>query len=127
VEWATIAGDLAAALRTELGRSPGDRALNSLIGDLAAGNVEFATRWARHIVRFHRSGSKTLHNSLVGDIELTGEGLTLIAYTAEPGSHAQEQLDFLTRWSATGKRPTGPAPANPGTATTMRPEGGSRD
>jgi hypothetical protein len=42
----------------------------------------------------------------VGEIELTadaldlpGEDLTLIAYTAEPGSHAQEQLDFLTSWS----------------------------
>ena len=131
LEWNTIADDLAAALRTEAGRSPHDRALNSLIGDLATGSTEFSTRWARHNVRFHRSARKTLHNPLIGDIELTGdsleipgEGLTLIAYTAEPGSHAQEQLDFLTSWSAAGKRPAEPAAA---TAATTPPESDSQD
>ena len=95
LEWDTIADDLAATLRTEAGRKPHDRALNSLIGDLATGSPEFSTRWARHNVRFHRSARKTLHNPLVGDIELTGDaleipgaGLTLIAYTAEPGNDA---------------------------------------
>lgn len=129
LEWNTIADDLAAALRTEAGRSPRDRALNSLIGDLATGSTEFSTRWARHNVRFHRSARKTLHNPLVGDIELTGdalelpgEGLTLIAYTAEPGSHAQEQLDFLTSWTTANKRPIEPAPASPRTAA-IRPPG----
>ena len=124
LEWNTLADDLAAALRTEAGRNPHDRALNSLIGDLATGSTEFSTRWARHNVRFHRSARKTLHNPLVGDIELTGdalelpgEGLTLIAYTAEPGSHAQQQLDFLASWSTTGQRPVDPAPANANTAT----------
>lgn len=134
LEWNTIADDLAAALRTEAGRNPHDRALNSLIGDLATGSTEFSTRWARHNVRFHRSATKTLHTPLVGDIELTGdslelpgEGLTLIAYTAEPGSHAQQQLAFLTSWSATGKRRAEPAPANANTATTRPPEGEPRD
>jgi hypothetical protein len=130
LEWETLADDLAAALRTEAGRNPHDRALNSLIGDLATRSTEFSTRWARHNVRFHRSARKTLHNPLVGDIELTGdalelpgEGLTLIAYTAEPGSHAQEQLDFLSSWSTTGNRPAEPAPANAHTPTTP-PSGG---
>jgi transcriptional regulator with XRE-family HTH domain len=134
LEWDTLADDLAAALRTEAGRSPHDRALNGLIGDLATGSTEFSTRWARHNVRFHRSARKTLHNPLVGDIELTGdslelpgEGLTLIAYTAEPGSHAQEQLDFLTSWSTTGKRPIEPAPANPRPSMTRPSEGDSRN
>ncbi|MFE4229543.1 helix-turn-helix transcriptional regulator [Arthrobacter sp. NPDC056886] len=133
LEWNTLADDLAAALRTEAGRNPRDRALNSLIGDLATGSTEFSTRWARHNVRFHRSATKTLHNPLVGDIELTGdslelpgEGLTLIAYTAEPGSHAQQQLDFLTSWSATGKSPAEAAPASAHTSTTQPPEGESR-
>jgi len=131
LEWNTLADDLAAALRTEAGRNPHDRALNSLIGDLATGSTEFSTRWARHNVRFHRSARKTLHNPLIGDIELTGdaleipgEGLTLIAYTAEPGRQAREQLDFLTSWSATGKRPAEPAAAN---AAAMPPERESQD
>jgi transcriptional regulator with XRE-family HTH domain len=120
VEWETVADDLAAALRAESGRNPRDRALNGLIGDLAAGSTEFSTRWARHNVHFHRSARKTLHNPLVGDIELTGdalevpgEGLTLIAYTAEPGSHAQEQLDFLASWNARRQTAIAPAAADP--------------
>ena len=74
--------------------------------------VGILSRWARHNVRLHRSARKTLRNPLVGEIELTGdaldlpgEDLTLIAYTAEPGSHAQEQLDFLARRSLT-QRPS---------------------
>ncbi|MGN7252733.1 helix-turn-helix transcriptional regulator [Arthrobacter sp. SAFR-014] len=123
VDWETLADDFAAAMRTESGRSPRDRALNSLIGDLAAGSNEFSTRWARHNVRFHRTARKTMRNPLVGDIELTGdaldlpgEGLTLIAYTAEPGSHAQDQLDFLASWSASNTSTVDQAPAIPPTA-----------
>jgi hypothetical protein len=136
LQWETIADDLAAALRTESGRNPHDRALNSLVGDLATGSTEFSTRWARHDVRFHRSARKTLHNPLVGDIELTGdalelpgEGLTLVAYTAEPGSHAQEQLNFLTSWSATGNSTVEPPSAHRpnGLPALIRPlEGDSR-
>lgn len=118
IEWDTLSDDLAAALRSEAGRHPNDKALNSLIGDLATGSTEFSKRWARHNVRFHRSARKTLHNALVGDIELTGEsleipgeGLTIIAYTVEPESHAQEQLNFLASWSATQQRANEPAPA----------------
>ncbi|KRE66148.1 XRE family transcriptional regulator [Arthrobacter sp. Soil736] len=131
LEWETIADDLAAALRAESGRNPRDRALNGLIGDLATGSAEFSTRWARHNVRFHRSARKTLHNPIVGDIELTGdalelpgEGLTLIAYTAEPGSEFQEKLDFLTMWSTTHKRPVEPASRTP---MISPPEADARD
>lgn len=116
-DWDTLADDFAAALRSESGRNPRDRYLNSLIGDLAAGSTEFSTRWARHNVRFHRTARKTMRNPLVGEIELTGdalelpgEGLTLIAYTAEAGSHAQEQLDFLASWNAGKLPPDTPVP-----------------
>ncbi|MCI0142576.1 helix-turn-helix transcriptional regulator [Arthrobacter bambusae] len=134
LDWETLADDLAAGLRAEAGRNPHDRGLSSLIGDLATGSTEFSMRWARHNVRFRRSARKTLHNPLVGDIELTGdslklpgEDLTVIAYTADPGSHAQEQLDFLTSWSTTGKRPAEPAPANAHTTTSPPPESESQD
>ncbi|KRE80868.1 helix-turn-helix transcriptional regulator [Arthrobacter sp. Soil762] len=133
VEWETIADDLAAALRTEAGRNPRDRALNILIGDLATGSTEFSTRWARHNVRFHRSARKTLHNPLVGDLELTGdslelpgEGLTLIAYTAEPGSESQEKLDFLIMWTSSNKRPVESAQGDSNTSTITPPEAGTR-
>jgi hypothetical protein len=122
VDWESLADDFAAAMRAESGRSPRDRALNNLIGDLAAGSTEFSTRWARHNVRFHRTARKTMHNPLVGDIELTGdalelpgEGLTLIAYTAEAGSAAEEQLGFLASWSNSQGSTAEPAPAKPPT------------
>ena len=124
VDWDTLADDFAAAMRTESGQNPRDRVLNNLIGDLAAGSTEFSTRWARHNVRFHRTTRKTMRNPLVGEIELTGdafelpgEGLTLIAYSAEPGSVAQDQLDFLASWSASNKIPAEQAPVNPPSAS----------
>jgi hypothetical protein len=54
-------------------------------------------------VRLHRTGGKQLHHPVAGDLELTYEalelpadpGLTMITYTAEPGSAAQGGLDFL--------------------------------
>ena len=67
-------------------------------------------------MRLHRTSRKRLHNRVVGDIELTGNALelpgdelTLIAYTADPGSPAEDQLRLLASWAATrirhGARP----------------------
>jgi len=111
VEWERMADDITAALRVEAGRNPADSALSQLVGELTTGSETFATRWARHNVRFHVTSKKTLRNSLVGEIELTGDalelgdGLSLIAYTAERGSRAQEQLDFLNSWAADHVQP----------------------
>jgi transcriptional regulator with XRE-family HTH domain len=105
VDWNHMTDDITSALRVEAGQRPGDSALSLLVGDLATGSDAFATRWARHDVRFHVTTTKRLRNSLVGEIELTGDaldigdGLKLIAYTAEQGSRAQEQLDFLNSWA----------------------------
>ena len=46
---------------------------------------------------------------MVGDLELTyesmevsaGHGLTMFAYTAEPGSTSAQNLDLLASWAAT--------------------------
>ena len=124
-QWERVADDITAALRIEAGRSPGDPGLRLLVGDLVTGSESFATRWARHDVRFHVSSTKRLCSSLVGEIELTGDaldlgdGLTVIAYTAVPGSRAQEQLDFLNRWAMQPSRTREPEPDNP--LTTKRP------
>lgn len=106
LDWATVADDTVAALRTRSGRTPHDRALNQLIGELAGRSDEFATRWARHNVRLHRTATKRLHNDTVGDLELTadalelpGDGLTLIAYTVEPGSPSSDALRLLSSWT----------------------------
>ena len=74
------------------------------------------TRWARQNVRLHRTARKRLHNRIVGDIELTGNALELsgddlvmIAYTADVGSQAEDQLKLLATWTATPARPPRPS------------------
>ena len=82
LEWDVVADEVADALRVEAGRSPFDRDLSDLIGELATRSSEFRARWARHNVRIHRTAVKRLHNKLVGDIELTGDALRSSATTS---------------------------------------------
>jgi hypothetical protein len=70
---------------------------------------EFRVRWASHDVRFHRSGTKRFHHPLVGDLTLAYEslelpadtGLTMVTYSAEPGSPSETALGELRKWSDT--------------------------
>ncbi len=104
-----VADDVVAALRSAAGRDPYDRALSDLVGELSTQSETFRTRWAAHNVRFHDTGVKQIHHPIVGDLTLTYEtmqltadaGLTLAAYTAEPGSKSEEGLNLLASWVAT--------------------------
>jgi transcriptional regulator with XRE-family HTH domain len=106
VEWADVADTAVASLRAEVGRSPQDKSLSDLVAELAASD-EFHARWASHDVKHHQTATKTLRNSLVGELELTGEameltgdGLTIITYTVAPDTASAEALRFLTSWAA---------------------------
>ncbi|WP_435178460.1 hypothetical protein [Actinacidiphila sp. bgisy145] len=109
-DWEKAADDSVAFLRTETGRAPHDRALTDLVGELTTRSDEFARRWARHDVKFHRSGLKRLHHPLVGDLALPYEaldlpsdpGLRLNAYTPEPDSPEREALGLLAAWAGAG-------------------------
>jgi transcriptional regulator with XRE-family HTH domain len=109
VDWERTAKDLVAHLRSEAGRNPYDRGLSDLIGELSTRSPEFGTWWAAHNVRYHQSGTKRLRHPVVGELELAyevmdvaaDEGLTIAAYSAEPGSRSAEALDLLASWSAT--------------------------
>jgi transcriptional regulator with XRE-family HTH domain len=109
VDWDSVARDIVATLRGTAGRNPYDRALSDLIGVLSTRSEEFRARWASHDVRFHRSGTKRLQHSLVGDLTLAYEtlelpadpSLTLVTYSAEPGSASEAALQELAGWSAT--------------------------
>ncbi|MFG2597135.1 helix-turn-helix transcriptional regulator [Streptomyces sp. NPDC048462] len=100
------ANDSVALLRTETGRSPQDKGLMDLIGELCTKSEEFARRWARHDVRFHHSGVKQLRHPLVGDLALPYEaldlpadpGLRITVYSPEPGSPERQALDLLAGW-----------------------------
>lgn len=111
VDWEQGTNDLVAILRSTAGRNPDDRGLMELIGELSTRSEIFRTKWANHDVRFHRTGVKRLRHPVVGDLELAYEamelpadpGLTMFAYTAEPGSASEERLKLLASWAATSE------------------------
>lgn len=97
------ANDSVAFLRTETGRSPHDKGLTDLVGELSTKSDEFAQRWAKHEVKFHYSGVKQLRHPLVGDLALPYEaldlpadpGLRITIYSPEPDSPERGALDLL--------------------------------
>src|SRR5918912_93365 len=107
--WDDAADTSVALLRTEAGRDPHNKALTALVGELTTRSREFATRWARHDVRLHRTGLKHFTHPVVGELALAFDamelpadpGLTLTAYSAEPGTPAEEKLQLLASWAAT--------------------------
>lgn len=113
--WDKSANDVVAALRAEAGRDPFDKGLTDLVGELSTRSEDFRTRWARHDVRLHRTGTKKLQHPVVGDLDLSYEamelpgdpGLTMFVYTAEPGSSSEDALRLLASWSATADLPEG--------------------
>jgi hypothetical protein len=72
-------------------------------GELSTQSEEFRTRSASHNVRLHQTGAKHVHHPVVGDLSLTFEmlelradpGVTILTYTAEPGSKSEEALNLL--------------------------------
>jgi transcriptional regulator with XRE-family HTH domain len=108
-DWEDAAQQTVALLRAEAGRAPYDRALSDLIGELSTRSDEFRKLWASHDVREHRTGFKRVRHPVVGDLELTFEGMQLssepgllfLAYIAEPGSRSRDGLQLLANWAAT--------------------------
>jgi transcriptional regulator with XRE-family HTH domain len=108
-DWDASVNTTVALLRTEAGRDPHNRDLTDLVGELATRSDQFRVRWAAHDVRLHRSGIKHFQHPVVGRLDLTFDamdlpadpGLTLTAYTAEPGSPSEDALRLLASWTAT--------------------------
>jgi transcriptional regulator with XRE-family HTH domain len=123
-DWNRAAADGVSLLRAEVGRSPDDRELTELIGELTTRSERFSALWATHDVRWHTTGTKSFHHPVAGDLSLAYEGLelpadpgqTLVAFTAEPGSSSQQALTFLASWA-----PTSPEQATAHDRTSERP------
>jgi MmyB-like transcription regulator ligand binding domain/Helix-turn-helix domain len=113
-DWNRAAADAVALLRAEVGRSPDDRELTELIGELTTRSERFSALWATHNVRWHTTGTKLFHHPVAGDLSLAYEGLeltadpgqTLITFTAEPGSPSQQALTFLASWATSPEQAT---------------------
>lgn len=112
VDWNRAARECVAALRTQAGRTPLDRELSDLVGELSTRSAEFAALWATHDVRLHRNIEKRFMHPIVGDLSLRYErltvagdpGLELFVYTAEPGSPSSDAFTLLavdqcSRWA----------------------------
>ncbi|GGM40726.1 transcriptional regulator [Microbacterium saperdae] len=118
-DWDDAAQQTVALLRAEAGRSPYDRTLSDLVGELSTRSEQFRVLWASHDVREHRTGVKRIRHPLVGDLDLQYEamslsndlGLSFIAYTAAPDSTSSEALALLTSWSAPEASGRGSSPA----------------
>jgi transcriptional regulator with XRE-family HTH domain len=114
-DFADSAYTTVALLRTEAGRDPFSKSLTDLIGELSTRSEEFRALWAAHNVRLHRTGLKHFHHPVIGRIDLmfeamaleADEGLTLTAYTAEPGTPAHDALKLLASWAATSLNESG--------------------
>ncbi|WP_430645521.1 helix-turn-helix transcriptional regulator [Agromyces sp. GXS1127] len=110
-DWGEARRMTAAMLRLEVGRNPLDEELTALIGELSARSPQFRKDWAEHDVHEHRSGVKTFNHPGVGAIEVTydgwqlpGEtGLSIVTYSAEPGTPDADRLALLPAW-AEGRR-----------------------
>jgi len=101
-DWAGIALAAVGSLRAEVGRQPYDRALTSLVGELSMHSQELRQRWAAHDVEYYRSGIQPFRHPVADDLDLDYDaleipadpGLTIIAYSAEPGSPSQQALNW---------------------------------
>jgi transcriptional regulator with XRE-family HTH domain len=111
VDWDEVADQIVAAIHAQAGRDPYDRRLTDLIGELSTRSEVFRVRWAAHNVRHHDAGVKRFHHPVVGALELSYDalplpadpGLTLVTYTAAPGSRSEETLGLLGSWAATSQ------------------------
>jgi transcriptional regulator with XRE-family HTH domain len=121
-DWDGIARAAVGSLRAEAGRQPYDRALTSLVGELSVRSQQFRQRWAAHDVQYYRSGVQPFRHPVAGDLDLDYDaleipadpGLTIIAYSAEPGSPSQQALGMLASWATTpGNVPAAPADPKP--------------
>lgn len=117
VDWERSAQDLVAHLRSQAGRTPYDRGLSDLVGELSTRSDAFRTWWAAHNVRYHQTGTKRLRHPVVGELELAYEvmdvsadnGLTISVYSADPGSRSAQALDLLGSWAVTPEHAGSPA------------------
>ncbi|MGE3192785.1 MAG: helix-turn-helix transcriptional regulator [Microbacteriaceae bacterium] len=106
-DWDDGAEQTVALLRAEAGRSPHDRILSDLVGELSTRSDIFRSLWASHDVREHRTGVKNMTHPEVGDLDLSFEamdlsshpGLALIAFSALPGSKTADGLRLLASWT----------------------------
>lgn len=90
-------------------RHPDDQHLMNLIGELSMRSEPFRNWWANQDVYVHGHGVKRFRHPAIGELELAFEGfelsgdesLTVLAYSADPGTPSGDGLKLLATWAAT--------------------------
>jgi hypothetical protein len=106
--------DVVALLRSQAGRSPFDKVLTDLIGELSTRSETFRTRWARHDVPLHLTGTKAAAPPRRrrprpavrdhGTARRPGPRPAALHSRARLGDRTG--LTFLASWTATQDQPT---------------------
>lgn len=101
-DWEDTVAEGVATLRAHVGPDVDDPRLVELVGELSVRSDLFRQLWGRHTVRPKRSRISHLRHPAVGDLDLTanklvisGTGLGLVVFHAEPGSRSVELLGLL--------------------------------
>lgn len=110
-------------MRREAAQYPDYPQLTALVGELSVLDSQFRRWWAAHHVAGQRTGTKTLHHPVVGDLTLDWETLTcatdpdqqLTLWTAEPDTPTHDRLRILASWTDEHHQPS------QDTSTTARP------
>ncbi|MBM0259033.1 helix-turn-helix transcriptional regulator [Micromonospora sp. 4G55] len=118
-DWERVAHDGVGALRVEVAKNPYDRDLQNLVGELSARSDAFRTLWGGRDVYVFTGGTKRFHHPAVGELDLVHEvldlpgedGLSIIVYSADPGTPAADALKLLASWAATQQQDEAAAPA----------------
>ena len=100
--------DRVALLRREAATYPDDPQLIALVGELSVQDPQFRQWWAAHHVGGQRTGTKTLHHPVVGDLTPDWDTLTcstdpdqqLVTWSAEPGTPSHDGMRILASWAA---------------------------
>lgn len=122
-DWVGNTRQIVAILRAEAGRSPYDRKLSDLVGELSTQSDLFRRLWGSHDVKEHRTGTKDIHHPVVGDLSLifqsmdltSDRGLQMLVFSAKPGSRSHEGLQLLANWAETSSAATNATINAPGT------------
>ena len=107
-DFAEVAAASVARMRMSAGMMPGDRRMAELIGELLERDPDFRRLWGGHEVLATDAYRKRFDHPVVGRLELDWQALTvaadpdltLLVFTAPPGSATADSLRMLGSWAA---------------------------
>ena len=107
-DWADVAAETVASLRSAVVDHLDDPQLTRLIGELSLKSADFRRLWARHDVRAKTAGTKRLITPTVGEVTVHWEtlavtaapGQLVVTYFAEPGSPSEAALRRVAELAA---------------------------